>query len=414
MTEDEIDLRAYIEIALHHWIWILGPALVAAVVAFVVSPFLPPSYRASAVVLVTEPRLQMQFDPRIGTEEQTPAYKVFPTLATSDRALQEVLDSYLPSPQAGIDEWSLSTLSKMVEATSGGDPSLVVLSVTSRSPQDAAAIANGWADILARLGNEIYGGSQKDVVFFQSQLKQAEEALDAADTALVQFQARNQASIIEAQLSSRLQSQDDLLANQRTIAQLVQDIQGLRSQLADQPGNPSPSLADDLTALFLQIRAFNAQATAPIQLQVDGSTALSDKTQAEQIAFLDGLVVTLQARSSEVDTLLAELEPEILDLQRKAQEASVENDRLTRTRDLARETYLTLARKLEEAHIAAQEEDRALQVGSYAAVPERPVRPRRLLNTALAGVLGLLIGVVVAFAIEFWQQNGRQARGGEG
>lgn len=411
MTEDEVDLRAYIQVLLHRWIWIVGLAVVAAVTAFVVSSFLPASYEASAVVVVTEPRFQMAFDPRIGTEEQTPAYKAFPILATSDGILQGVVDAYLPSPQAGIEEWSLSTLSGMVEATSAGDPSLVVLNVVSRSAEDAAAIANVWADLLVRQGNDIYGASQKEVAFFQEQVTQAEETLELAETTLVEFQARNQANIVNAQLTSQLQSQTNLLTDQRSIAQITQDIQGLRSQLAKQSGNPSSSLADSLTALYLQIRAFNAQAAAaPIQLQVDSSTALSDKSLAEQIAFLEELVATLQAKSTEIDTLLAELEPQILELQRRAQEIAVESDQAVRARDLARETYLTLARKLEEARIAAQEENGTLQIGSYAAVPEKRVGPRRLLNTAVASILGLTAGVIAAFTIEFWRQNGRQAR----
>jgi succinoglycan biosynthesis transport protein ExoP len=402
--EEEIDLRAYVEVLIRSWKWIAGLAVVAAVVAFAVSSFQAPTYQASAVVIITQPRYQMRFDPRFETVDQwSPAYKAFPTLATSDDVLRRVLDAYTPSPEAGIEEWTLPALEGMVEASSEGDPSLVVLRVRSHSPEDGAAIANLWADALARHGNAIYSESEKDVAFFEEQLAQAEQALDQADAALIEFEARNQASIITGQLDSLGLAQEDYLAAQRTVAYIVQDIQALRDQLAQQPGDRPASLADELTALFLQIKAFNAESPTPIELQVNSAESLSDKSRAEQIAFLDDLVITLEAKSAEIDGRLAELEPQTLALQRQLQEAEAESDRLENARELASETYMTLARKLEEARISSEEENGVLQVGSYAAVPEKPVGPRKLQNTAVAGMLGLIVAVVGAFAVEWWQ-----------
>jgi hypothetical protein len=40
---------------------------------------------------------------------------------------------------------------------------------------------------------------------------------------------------------------------------------------------------------------------------------------------------------------------------------------------------------------------------SRAAVPEEPASPRRLLNTVVAGALGLMVGVFGAFFIEYWR-----------
>jgi succinoglycan biosynthesis transport protein ExoP len=406
MMEDEIDLRAYIEVLLRYWKWILGLALAAAVVAFGVSMLLPRTYVASAVVLVTSPRYQIQFDPRFGTEEQTPVYKALPSLAMSDGILQSVVEGYAPSDNSGIDPWTLTTLRGMAEATSEGDPSLVLLKVTSRSPRDAAAIANLWADTLVKRGSAIYGQSEEDVTFFEEQVLQVKDALDQAEAALIEFQARNQASIVSAQLDSLRQTQTDYLADQRVITYIIPDIQGLRAQLAEQTSGQSVSLADSITALFLQIKAFNAQASTQLQLQVQSSAALSDKSLPEQIAFLDDLVATLQAKSTEIEDRLAELEPQILAAQQKQQEISVESDQLTRARDLARETYVTLARKLDESRIAAQEDNGMLQVGSYASEPEKPAGPRRLISMAVAGMLGLMVGVFGAFFYEFWRRNG--------
>jgi uncharacterized protein involved in exopolysaccharide biosynthesis len=398
--EDAIDLREYIEVLFRHWRWIACLGLVAAITALAISLFLPRTYRVSSVILVTEPRYQMGFDPRFMTEERTPAYKAFPSLATSDDVLHSVVGSYTPSPEAKIGNWGLAALSGMIEASSRGDPSLVVLTVTSHSAQDAVGIANQWADVLVRHGNEIYGESELDVVFFEEQVSQAEEAADRAEAAMIEFQARNLAGIVDTQLASLRKTQADYLADQREISYITQDIVGLREQLTEQPEDQPVTLADSLTALLLQIKAFNAQASVPVEFQVGDGQTLSDRSTSEQTAFLDDLVVTLQAKSVLIDERLTELEPQILGLQEQLQKLNSEKERLTRTQQLSWETYVTLARKLEEVRIAAQEENGVLQVGSYAAVPQDPISPRKLLMVAVAGLLGLGVGALAAFAIE--------------
>jgi uncharacterized protein involved in exopolysaccharide biosynthesis len=155
----------------------------------------------------------------------------------------------------------------------------------------------------------------------------------------------------------------------------------------------------------LQIKAFNAEASAPIQLQFESAAAVSARTLAEQIDFLDDLAATLEERSNGIDERLAEMEPRILSLQQARQEIEVENNQLSRAQDVAEETYLTLARKMDEARIAAQESAGMLQVGSYAAVPRRGASPRRITLMGIAGMLGLLVGAAGVLVVDFWRQS---------
>ena len=278
-----------------------------------------------------------------------------------------------------------------------------------------------------RAGSDIFGDSTRDVDFFKDQVAQAGQALDETDAALIEFEGYNQSNIISTKLDSLNRAQAEYLSDQRTISYIIQDIQGLRRQLATQRGDESMSFADGLTALLLQVKAFNARVAtsetsdstlapvlvpapvpAPIELQIDSSESLSNKTRAEQIVFLDDLVATLQTKSTETDVRLAELEPQILASQRTFQQLTAEQDRLVRAQEVARETYLTLTRKLDEARIAAQEENSTLQVGSYAAVPESPIGQRRLFTTGVVAVVALTFGVLAAFFIDFWRRSKKQ------
>jgi uncharacterized protein involved in exopolysaccharide biosynthesis len=40
-----------------------------------------------------------------------------------------------------------------------------------------------------------------------------------------------------------------------------------------------------------------------------------------------------------------------------------------------------------------------------APLPEEPVSPRKMLNMAVAGVLGLMVSVFLVFFLEFWRKS---------
>jgi len=318
----------------------------------------------------------------------------------------------------------------MVEAKAGTDPSVVRLTVRARDPQEAARIANLWAELFVAHANRVYGASDEELRQMEGQLAQAQAELEAAEQALIEFQARNPTSILEARLDSLRSDQAHYLADQRSITYILQDIQALREQLARQPDERPASLADDLTTLFLQIKAFNAQAftpaqlprlegqgtivqaSAPIQLQVNSAESLSNKSIGETMALLDDMARALEAKSAEIGQRLEELRPQILSLQGQLQEITTESDRLTRQRDLAKETYTALARKVEETRIAVQGAQSTARLGSRAAVPEKPASPRKLLNTAVAGALGLMLSVFGAFGVEWWRSGAEEQRSG--
>jgi uncharacterized protein involved in exopolysaccharide biosynthesis len=142
---------------------------------------------------------------------------------------------------------------------------------------------------------------------------------------------------------------------------------------------------------------------SPINVQIAGGQSISDRTVKELIVVLDDLVTTLRTKKEAIEEATDALSPEILALQGQCEEARAEERRLQRELELAEEVYQTLSRKAEEARIAAQSEMGDLRLASRAAVPEKPVLPKKRLNVAVAGALGLMIGVFGAFALEYFQ-----------
>jgi len=397
--EDEIDLRKYVDVLIRQWKWIVGLAIVSGLAAFIVSSLIAPTYEATALVVVTRSRYQLQFDPRIETVAQPQqAYRAYPELALSDDLVLQVMERL--GGELNTDERDLESFRMRLSARAGADPTLVRLAATGTDPNQAQAIVNAWAALYVAYANELYQQQSNSVTFFEAQVAEASQELEKAEQALIDFQARNPINVVEAQLESKQMALSDYLAADRTISLIIQDARSLQQQLAQQDDNAPVTLADELAALYLQVDALNAQASVPIQLQIGGSGSLASRTVSEQVALLDALINALQDKAIEIRREIDALEPEILELQEAQQAAQVELDGLTRIRDVADDTYSTLARKLDEVNVAAQDESGEVRLASQAAVPTDPVSPRKALNTVFGGLLGLMVGIAAAFVID--------------
>jgi len=106
------------------------------------------------------------------------------------------------------------------------------------------------------------------------------------------------------------------------------------------------------------------------------------------------------------------LQREILQLQEELEREQARKRELTQARDLAWETYQTLARKEAEVGVAVQVTDTEVRLAVRAFKPEEPVAPKKKLNIAIAGVLGVMVGVFGAFAMEYFEGWGEEGNKG--
>lgn len=399
--EEEIDLRPYIRAVMQQWYWVLGTAVILAIIAFVIVSQLAPSYQATAMVSVTEARQDIRFDPRITTVDDSQPIWAFPELAVSDGMAQTLLDRLDPPV---TDLSSVADLQAIMEAEPGRDARLLQLYIRYSQPDEAARLANTWAAVFVERANSLYSdptGGQ--LPLFESQLVQATVNLAKAENDLIEFQSINRQRMISNTLTVYEQTQMDYLQQQQQLEVLTQDVTTLRHQIAAQPSNQPISLADQLTALSLQLKTYNAESTWTLQVVPGDSLSLAVVTRPEQMAALDGLLQTLSTRLTDVTNKLTDLEVAILRLQQEWQQVYVEETRLTMQRNLAQETYTTLARKVEESRLTVQGLSPGFRVASRAASPQEPVGPRRLLITAVALVLGLFAGLFLVLAATWWR-----------
>jgi succinoglycan biosynthesis transport protein ExoP len=396
--DDSFDLQQYLNIFARHWRLIAGLAAGAAIVALVVSSLMPPTYEATALVIATKPLYQLQFDPRIenvSSSDQNSANKALPQLATADTVVQQLYNRFLD--QLHKSDMTLVDFKDNLSARAGADPSVIQLTVREESPQLASLIANDWATNFVSYTNELYQQREAGVAFFEAQANDAKLVLTNAEQALVAYQSQYQGSIINTQLQADSAELSAALRTRTSLRTLMANASLLQDRLAGQLDTAPANLADDLSSLLLQISSLDVSQSVPIQIQFADSTVSSGKTVSEQKAFLAGLLASLQTRAGQVDEQINTLQPQILSLQQKLQAANTDLDRLTRDRDLARDTYLTLTKKVNETQISAQDTSGQMRVASLATMPTKPVGPRKAVNTVLGGIVGLMIGLALAY-----------------
>ncbi len=399
--EDEIDLRKYFSVLSRHWRLIVVIAVIAAAAGLGVGSVTPPTYEATALIVVTKPLYQLEFDPRIATTQDTgvaSSNKSLPQLAISDDVLQKLFDRF--RGQLPRQNLTLAEFKRGLNARNGTDASVIQLSAQNENPSLAAQLSNAWATDYVTCVNELYAQREAGATFFETQANEAKARLASAEQTLVDYQGRYDGSIIDSKLQASLNELSNALKTNELLADLRANTSLLKDRLSAQPSASSAKVADDLSSLLLQVSSLNISGSVPLQIQFTDATLLSSKTIDEQKSFLAGLDQSLQARAVQVTARINALTPQVQSLQHDLQMATTELDRLTRERDVARDTYLTLAKKVTESQISAQDTSGEVRLASQAAVPTEPIAPRKVVNTVLAGLVGLMVGAVAAFVIE--------------
>ncbi len=460
--EDEIDLREYIAVLIKYWRIIIGVALLAAIVAFAVSSFLPRVYEATASAIILKSKTQVSFDPKFQTttEDQSTQKGYQDTLVglvTNGEVAGTVFENQrdaLPATVTGVAD-----LLKKVNASSAGD--IISIKVSDTDPTLTANLADAWVEAYVTYVNQLYSDRTAPLqVDVQSQAGETETAYRAAQSALESFLKNNRIDALQREISvkqaqikklreqgSRVeQTPVDLFAFQLTtwhtrlqnkydqlalIETWLDDAASIRTHVTSAE-TTAAGAGDALALLMLQRKALAHSADVDSQLQLQVSPAdFSGVTVS--IADVDSLIATLQQRQNEIkqdvqslstqflatsdavtlsptpatlESYLQTLDAGVSELQSALEAQSAKKRELQQTRDLAWNNYTTIRRKLAELQLSSQITDSQVRLAAKALTPDKPVSSKRLMNTAVAGALGLMLAVFAVFAWEYWRNNG--------
>jgi tyrosine-protein kinase Etk/Wzc len=118
--------------------------------------------------------------------------------------------------------------------------------------------------------------------------------------------------------------------------------------------------------------------------------------------------VSIQSFDAEILQLkknLKNLNDDVSGLKKQLAEQELIQTRLTRNVDTAKSTFEILSKKGEETRVSSAIKATTIQISVPAMPPEFPIKPNRRQIVMVAGVVGLLASVMLAFFIEFLEKN---------
>jgi non-specific protein-tyrosine kinase len=244
----------------------------------------------------------------------------------------------------------------------------------------SAVLASGAAFVASWLQTPVYQASTTLLVNQApgAQTSEYTAILTSERLASTYAQMLSQRPVMEEALK-RLQLSNPVEDMQKAVTiELVRDTQLIRLKVED----PDPYLAATLADILVGV--FNEQNDAR-QAQRYAASKENLKSQLDQ---LQADIQTREARIAELGS-------------RADASGQAEADRLRTDVAQLRASYATLLKTYEDLRLAeAQSVSNVVQV-EPATVPTEPVRPRTLLNTLLAAVVGVMLAIGVVFLIEY-------------
>ena len=269
-------------------------------------------------------------------------------------------------------------------------------------------------------------------------------------------------------LNLALDTTHQTLANKyeelQQIESQLQDAQTMRDQLQEATTSGSAQAGRALALILLQSQVLASSTTIPVELQLNTTDLTNDTVSTADVESLLEVLETRKERVeqeiTELSDQLAQTNPDVgpkprseqlsgrlealdneilytaslerpmpddisqiintLDTEVRTLTAELEQQiaqkrELEQARDLAWENYTAIQRKLTEVQLSAQLTDSQVRVATQALTPTEPVAPRRLLNTAIAGVGGFFLVLFAVFALIWWRgdDNVRPVRNAE-
>ncbi len=203
MEEREIALGDYLMCLWRRKTLITAGTLVCMITATLVSLWMPDIYQSTATLLISPPQLQVNLESQI--ETATAQVRSMQTVKEliNDRQVQEGVIKKL-SLQSDSKMLTPKELAGQVQINDLRGTDLVELRVNDADPQQAALIANTWAELFIAHVEELeLHDVESTGRFIQTQLQEAVTDLRTAEEELRDFSAQNRMTIRAEQIRVR-------------------------------------------------------------------------------------------------------------------------------------------------------------------------------------------------------------------
>jgi len=386
---EEISLRELIEILLRQKKIIIGITLVAVVLATIVSyVVLDPVYETKMVLMASQfnDKLQSTQLNGEGIDSLLNAISQYPTMTletyrqqiTAPRVMRETIQ------ELGLEqEYDVESLARSITLETITNTNLISIKMKHNDPEKAALIVNKVGE---RFMNFV-----------------SEKAKESATTSSAYI--KEQMEVEKDNLDQMLQEQKEFLSQPRGVLELSQELEGKLLQITTY----KKTLTDlEIRQNALQAGIKVAEAEAPDSNRVflkdtDGNgtmqLTIEDTSTLMKIELAEAQS-NIRAMGEQIIVLQQGIEDIQVELQEKKHQERLIDQKVT----MAQKTYDAFYKKYEELRVTESSKigEATITVISKAFPTTQPVAPRKALNIAITAVLGLMVGVFVAFFKEYW------------
>jgi len=308
------------------------------------------------------------------------------------------------------------------------DTEILEVDVTGKSPEQAQQanqlLVQGFLDRLTELSHAESSATRE---FLEQRVKSSKKELDDAETKLKDYQVKHKIFSTDNQMKSlaeriteldkvKAQNKLDMETAQAALGSINSQLSGAGASIADSPSiqqaksklveleaqkagyvgkytNENPKMKEINRQISSARSSLRREISAIVAQKAPSSSAVQQKLLTDKFTN-EAMIAVAQGKNDAIDQLEKKNADEIAKLP-QTQQGYLQ---VKRDADVAQEIYVMLAKRLEEAKVAEAMVPTEVQVVDEATLPEKPIKPRKLLTLVLALFLGLFGGTCYTIA----------------
>jgi len=397
-------LREYINVLIKRKSIIILIFLIAVITATLVSYFvLQPVYEANVVISVSKPKIISSLVDEISLEDYK---KLIKDIEIEEELIRRL---NLDRPPFEVNPYDLE---RMINIEIPKDSNLIKLNLQASNPKFTRDVINTWATLFVEKNKKLYFDEVKKAkIDIEDRLKYAEQEFFEIEEKIIRFNEIGYVKTIEDEIKYKATKIlnfksgliDIQLSQEKEKARKEQIITEINEQ--EKIIKLNKSIVDD--QFFQQLISDITDAS----LKIANLTYVSEEINpiynnlAQQLISTNISINSLMAEENQLEKNINNFSVSIEDLKKELTEKKLTLSQLDREYSAKEKLYNIFYKQAEEIRLAEIAETDLLKIASLAYEPRAPIKPNKKLNIAIAGVLGLFVGVFVAFFIEFWQKG---------
>lgn len=383
---EEISLRELIEILLKRKKEIAIITIIAIIAAGILSfVVMKPTYEAKMLLMASGITDQATKDIDVGNVESVlNAISKYPSMNIETYRQQITAPAVLSKTITDLnleEEFTVESLASKITLETIKETQLIAIKNISTDPVKSANIVNKVGEnFIEFVTQNVKNRATMASGYLKAQMEVEKQLYDAV-----------------------LLEQKDILSQPRGATEVKQELSAKFGQVTDfkiQLNEIEVRMAG-LKSAIKESNNSSSKGSVSARPSLGGNFNLSfdDSTMIlkVELAELEGKLISIKSKIEEMQTDIEKLQIESQD--------KVHKERLiTQKVDIAQKTYEAFVSKYEELRVteSSQVGEASITIISRAYEPQRPIGPRKMLNLAIAAVLGLMVGVFYAFFKEYW------------